>query len=558
MTDIVEWAQSKYGFYVDRHYIGGKWVLQPGPIRLADYHARILRHIFTPDEAGRWPYDTIAWCEPAKSGKSAIAGLVSEYVALHGEQNSAVLMASNKQDQAASLMYKSLTDSIEFNPHLKIEPNKYEVSFRNGCTVRAIPSNSKGEAGARFSLALFDELWAYVHTDALRLWSEFKIDPTRLNSLKLAVGYAGYSGESELWQNLLETGLEGQPIEELSNIINEDGSPCCFANGRLFVFWSHLPRQPWQTQEWLDSQAKSLIPAEFRRMIKTEFVPFTETSFTQVEWWDSCYSPLVRPIQAGDNTPIVVALDLASGTLGGDTIALVGVSKWGEAGFAPKFIRVYEPGNERFDYDETAGKDLWWLIQNCNVMQLSFDPFQALNFIKQFQGVVWCKEFSQQTERTLADKFLYDLILGKRLAHDGNPVLKQHILNAGSKSADDGRLRLVKTHPRKKIDLAVALSMGVYRASLLNLSPDPASVGAHAKLLARIEQFNEPLPEAPKPTNGTVRVEYQGDQPDGSLPPITLVNGTKAEVYRGEVYEITEQSYQNLLEHFRAGSWRKV
>ena len=69
-VDIVQWAGSQYGFYVDRHYIGGRWVLQPGPIRLADYHARILRHIFTPDESGRWPYDTVAGAEPAKSGKS--------------------------------------------------------------------------------------------------------------------------------------------------------------------------------------------------------------------------------------------------------------------------------------------------------------------------------------------------------------------------------------------------------------------------------------------------------------------------------------------------------
>lgn len=131
--DIVEWAQSKYGFYVDRHYIGGRWVLQPGPIQLADYHAKILRHIFTADEVGRLPYDVVTWCESAKSGKSAIAGLVAEYVALHGDGNSSVVLASNKQEQAASLMFKSLTDSVTMNPHLpKVEPGKLSVTFRNG------------------------------------------------------------------------------------------------------------------------------------------------------------------------------------------------------------------------------------------------------------------------------------------------------------------------------------------------------------------------------------------------------------------------------------------
>jgi pyruvate-formate lyase-activating enzyme len=87
-TNIIRWAQSKYGFYVDRHYHGRQWLIQPGPIRLAPYHARILAHCFTPDDAGRLPYDVIAWCEPAKSGKSAMTGLVAEYMALHGDRNS--------------------------------------------------------------------------------------------------------------------------------------------------------------------------------------------------------------------------------------------------------------------------------------------------------------------------------------------------------------------------------------------------------------------------------------------------------------------------------------
>ncbi len=239
MKSIIEWATSKFGFYVDRHYVDGRWVLKPGPIELADYHARILDHCFTPDDTGRLPYDVICWCEPAKSGKSAIAGLASEWMALHGEKNSSIVMASNKQNQAASLMFKSLTDSIEFNPHLpNVGPSKLAATFRNGNVVKAIASNSKGEAGARFSLALFDELWGYVYEDAKRLWTEFKTDPTRLNSVRFAIGYAGYVGESDLWQGLLEGGKSGEPAPELADITN-DGEPACWRNGRTFVFWSH-------------------------------------------------------------------------------------------------------------------------------------------------------------------------------------------------------------------------------------------------------------------------------------------------------------------------------
>ena len=103
-----------------------------------------MRHLFTANGSGRLPYDVIAWCEPAKSGKSAIAGLVAQFMALHGESNSVVVMASNKQTQASSIMYRSLTDSLGMNPAFRnMEMGNLSCEFDNGNTVRAIPSNSR-------------------------------------------------------------------------------------------------------------------------------------------------------------------------------------------------------------------------------------------------------------------------------------------------------------------------------------------------------------------------------------------------------------------------------
>ena len=82
MIDVVTWAESPIGFYVDRYWNGDGWTIEDRPIRLAGYHADILRHVLTPGEDGRLLYDTVCWCEPAKSGKSAIAGLVAQYVGL--------------------------------------------------------------------------------------------------------------------------------------------------------------------------------------------------------------------------------------------------------------------------------------------------------------------------------------------------------------------------------------------------------------------------------------------------------------------------------------------
>ena len=116
-----------------------------------------------------------------------------------------------------------------------------------GCYVMALsdwqiimPINSSHlPIGRSRALALFDELWGYVHTDAKRLWTEFKTDPTRLNSLKFVVGYSGYTGQFELWESLLTTRLKGEPVPELADITN-NGDPACCANGRKFTFWSHM------------------------------------------------------------------------------------------------------------------------------------------------------------------------------------------------------------------------------------------------------------------------------------------------------------------------------
>lgn len=456
-TDIGNWAQSHYGFYVDRQYVSGRWDLSPGPIRLAAYHGDILRHCFTPNGTGRLPYDTIAWCEPAKSGKSAIAGLVAEYAALHLDSNSQVVMASNKQNQAASLMFKSLTDSIDLNPHLpSVEGGKYEVVFRNGNTVRAIPSNSKGEAGARWTLALFDELWGYIHTDATRLWAEFKTDPTRLHSVKMAVGYGGYSGESDLWQEQLDIGLKGEPV--LSHIVNPDGEPACWANGRHFTFWSHTPRQPWQTNEWIESQRKSLRPAEFARMILCEFAE-GQGNFCEQEAWEALIDTEHKPLPPGSPQPVYVGLDLATAP-GGDDAAVIGVySDDNRVKVAWHRVWKGKTRRERLKLTETVGPYLLRQADQYKIAGLWFDPYQAYTLAELLQKHKMRCFPVQQTHgsRGPKDTALYEMTANRELVLYDHPDLRSAASGAYAKELGNGLIFLQKAG-RAKIDLLVALA----------------------------------------------------------------------------------------------------
>ena len=455
---IDTWAQGKYGFYVDRRWDAkaGRWRLEKGPVRLAGYHARILRHVFTPDDGGKLPYDVVGWCEPAKSGKSAIAGLCAEYTALHGDGD--VILASNKRAQAASLMYRSLTDSIEWNPHLpNVEPNRYECEFANGNVARAIPSSYRGEAGARFSLVVFDELWGYIYQDLERLWGEFKTDPTRLSSMKMAVGYAGFL-ESKLWLDLLQGGLAGEPVPELEDIDDGRGDPACWRNGRLFVFWSHLCRQPWQTPAWIESQRQSLSSPQFSRMILCDFVE-SEGDFIEQAAWEVLIHPDHKPLDPGSRLPVYIGLDVAI-AVGGDDCALVGVyPEDGQVKVA--FHKVWKSrGRKRaLRLSQTVEPYIKSLKRNYSIAGLYFDPHQARLLAENLRRLgIRCYPVEQtHATRGPLDTALFEMAVNGELVLYDDDELKYAASYAAAKELGNG-LIFIKKASRGKIDLLIALS----------------------------------------------------------------------------------------------------
>jgi phage terminase large subunit-like protein len=86
-------------------------------------------------------------------------------------------------------------------------------------------------------------------------------------------------------------------------------------------------------------------------------------------------------------------------------------------------------------------------------------------------GVAWMNPFDQGNKRLESDKGLYDLILQKRIRHDGNSDLREHIANANAKQSTeaDTKMRIVKKAESRKIDLCVALSMASFECLRLNL-----------------------------------------------------------------------------------------
>ena len=88
-----------------------------------------------------------------------------------------------------------------------------------------------------------------------------------------------------------------------------------------------LPRQPWQTQRYYDSQRAILRPSTFARLHENKWVS-SESSFITPELWDSCIDPDLRPTLPGNKTKAkYVGVDIG---LKSDYAAVVIVEREGD------------------------------------------------------------------------------------------------------------------------------------------------------------------------------------------------------------------------------------
>jgi phage terminase large subunit-like protein len=220
-------------------------------------------------------------------------------------------------------------------------------------------------------------------------------------------------------------------------------------------------------------------------------------SFCESTWWDALREPLPR-LKPGDSTPLVIGLDAG---IVDDCFAIVAVSRHPAENrhdhVAVRLVRLYRPTPGRPVDLVKVERELRVICEggcveghprsqpegDCfacrsgrtepgfNVVQVCYDPFQLESMMQRLRadGIAWCSPFSQGNDRLVADRALHDAIVERRLAHDGDEQLREHVLNAGYRSTDDSKMRLAKITQMRKIDLAVALSMAAHECRRLVL-----------------------------------------------------------------------------------------
>lgn len=493
-NDIVYWAENNY--YAEATIDNG----EPHLICLAPHQKIVLRYAFRRIN-GHFKYSSILWSQPKKSGKTCIGGLVGRWACETWGKNGDIYFVGNDADQARTKGYAALRNSIElhpeFNRHRGILSGEWITletaakCLKTGSKVHAVATDYKGEAGSNPILSVWTELWGFIDKAALRFWAEMAPSPTRPDSLRFVETYAGFVGESELLETLYNSvvkngrQLRNQDLmdalgDEFEYAFEESPNPDSpiplYENETTFAYWDSgevARRMPWQRgdhgRNYYLGEANTQTESQFRRLHENEWVS-AESEFIPIELWDSCVNPL--PLQPGEQTPLVVGLDAA---VTGDCFGLVVVSRDPDnnENVAVRASRKWEPPpHGKIDFDE-PGKVLRWLKENFNILQCPYDPHQLEYFVKKYREElsIWFESFEQGDRRLKSDKLLYDLIIHKRIRHDGNIDLRTHIQNCNAKipKDQDDKLRLIKKSDMRKIDLAVALSMAAAEVVRLNI-----------------------------------------------------------------------------------------
>lgn len=434
------------------------------PFALYPHQKDILRLAFDFDADGRLPWDTIIYSAVKKSGKTSILALLALYWALTQEAPNEIILLANDLEQTQARAYASIQKLLRYNPD--VDPGASmsgkEIRLSNDSVIKAIASEYQGAAGSNHGFVGLDELWAFTSERSRRLYEELTSVPTRRNSLKVIVTYAGFEHESTLLRGLYLDAVDPDEDpdgkgERLHPTLPIYGNP----EARIFCYWDHSPRLPWQTPAYYASQKRTLRPSAYLRFHENRWST-SEEAFITPELWDPCVDHTHRPLLPTRDVRLFVGVD---GSVKHDTAAVVAV-RWDGDRLALALHRIWQPTpQEPLDLEQTVEAELRYLQARYAVDVIRYDPFQLHRSMMalRHEGLP-TEEYPQTTANlTRAGQALYDLLSGHNLRIYPSDELRHQALQTVSVESTRG-WRIAKEKAGHKIDAIVALSMACLAA----------------------------------------------------------------------------------------------
>ncbi len=449
--------------HVKGKFAGQPFVLEPWQ------RAEIIEPLFgAVDRRGvRWFREGLLGIS-RKNGKSALsAGLALYALTADDEWGAEVYSLAGSRDQArivfatAAEMAKA---SPVLRPHLRIYRSAIEFPARGG-VYRTLSADAGLAHGYSPSFAIVDELHVHKNPDLFEA-IRTGISDARREPMMISITTAGHDYES-ICRHVYERGVSGKD----PRLFFRWWEPATGADVDDVKAWRTANPASWVSIESLRDKRRSLPENSFRRLHLNQWTR-QENRVLPLDKWDECRGKPTFP----EGSEVVITVDVAP--RGRDRTA-VGLLREDEQGRVHTRVRTFEadPDLRMVDYD---------LVENLireyarafDVIEVAYDPYyfdrSALKL--EAEGIPMTA-FAQDDARMVpASQALFAAILEGRIIHDGDPVLRAHIENAGAKETSRG-WRLHKAKSTGPIDAAIVLAMGVHRLEHVERRPVPRFFG---------------------------------------------------------------------------------
>jgi phage terminase large subunit-like protein len=367
-----------------------------------------------------------------------------------------VIIISKDQESANETIKRArgMFTRLKSQPVALSIDNVGEIAWSNGSRIKAFASSS--DAGSSFtgSLLILDEL--AKNPKASDIYTSAK--PT-IDDGGAVVILSTAKGKENIFHRLWSKAEAG------ANALRPVFIPWHERPGRDAAWYARVASDALTMQH--HTQEYPATPDEaFQSLAESPFLP-------DMSWWDACREELPA---LGNREPVVIALDAATSN---DSFGLAVVSRHPArpADVALRITMEWRPvaGVIRFGdaNDPTTPRGyVQHLIDHYNVVQLCGDPYQLHQMFTEIRdaGRVYVAEYGQGPERLEGDNQLRQLIIGRRIAHNGDPTARRHIENADAKvDIDAHKLRIVKREQSMKVDIAVCIAMAAKRCLELSL-----------------------------------------------------------------------------------------